>query len=181
MAAGAYDSPGAKAEQQRSMELVKKSEEVKKLIDTIAARENEGRARLEEFEKRQMPRAEAMYEAEIRPILEQMAKPCGGGIYIEAEVAECNRLTKQLRAAQDRYCTQFSPTYREAFRYMQANLESMIPDYSRLDQAHDEQIKLTTGIDQTPVLPGHNGLLGIKKHAALFDTVYKFNLRNDRD
>jgi hypothetical protein len=180
-ASGMYDSPGVKAEQQRNMELAKKSEEVSQQVQKIMAREAKMRAPVEEFEKKEVPRAEAMYEAEIRPILEEMAKPCGGTYYNEADIQECNRLKKLLRAAQDRYCAQFGPTYRDAIRDMRGNLESLMPDYRRMDQLHDEQMRLSTGIDQTPVLPGHNALLAIEKQTELLDTVYKFNLRNDRD
>lgn len=181
MASGELNSGQAKADQKFAAQAIELNKESNELTDKITARLEKGRARLDDFNKKETPKAEAMYEAEISPILKRMAGPCGGGIYVEAEVKECDRLTKLLNAAQDRYCTQFGPKHRDALLDVQRSYESSLPDYSRLEQIQDELIKHLAGgtLDKTPVQPGQLGLEAIREYSEMLDSAYKFNLRRN--
>ena len=181
MASGGLNSEQAKADQQFAARGFELSKESKELTDKITARLEKGRARLDDFNKKETPKAEAMYEAEISPILKQMEKHCGGGIYEEAKVRECERLRKLLDAAQDRYCSQFGPKQRDALLDVQKSYEAVLPDYSRLEQIEDERIKLLAGgtLNKTPVQPGQLGLEAILEYSEMLDSAYKFNLREN--
>jgi hypothetical protein len=90
-------------------------------------------------------------------------------------------LSDQIKDEAIKYCTKFTPRYREVLKQELATLKSSIPDCNRLDEVTKELFKLQTGVDAFPENSEISSLGLLSTYLDHLNNAYKYKLYYPED
>lgn len=90
-------------------------------------------------------------------------------------------LSDQIKDEEIKYCTKFTPRYREVLKQELASLKASIPDCNRLDEVTKELFKLQTGVDAFPENSEISSLGLLSTYLDHLNNAYKYKLYYPED
>ena len=162
-----------KVEQEKNKKSFELAQEQKLLLDKISANDNKFSSQLKELNEIEISEA-AKFDQAKQPLIAELRTINDGEGATEADSKHRAEVLKKLHALEENYCNQMTPKYYEILQNRWSSIESLLPDYRRLEEVNAELNKTTTGITNSLSSPGFMEIGAIEGYVSLLKSVFKY-------